>query len=86
VSVEIAPDVTVKTWNNAFSDVVDGTLIDTSAPFFNGLVAMKEGQKVKFTAQFLSSSDSCLKKGNLTEVFYGLSPEFIAKFSNIVAN
>lgn len=85
VEVEIADDVTIKTWNNAFSDAVDQTLIDPGAPFFNGLVAMNEGQTVKFTASMVPGDDSCLSKANLTETFYGISPEFIARFSNVTA-
>lgn len=85
VEIEIADDVTIKTWNNAFSDAVDQTLIDPSAPFFNGLVAMNEGQTVKFTAAMVPGDGSCLSKANLTETFYGLSPEFVAKFSNVAA-
>lgn len=85
VEVEIAEDVTIKTWNNAFSDAVDQTLIDPSVPFFNGLVAMNEGQTVKFTASMVPDEGSCLSKANLTETFYGISPEFIAKFSNVAA-
>ncbi|WP_123339142.1 MULTISPECIES: DUF4190 domain-containing protein [unclassified Curtobacterium] len=85
VTVEIAPGVEIKTWNNAFSDAVDNTLIDPSTPFFNNLVAMKEGQKVTFTAQMVAEDGSCLSKGNLTETFYGISPQFIAHFTNVVA-
>jgi hypothetical protein len=85
VEVEIASGVTIKTWNNAFSDVVDGTLIDPSSPFFSNLVAMKEGQMVKFSVQMVADEGSCLSKGNLTETFYGLTPEFIAHFTNVQA-
>ncbi|GAA1491808.1 hypothetical protein GCM10009627_01540 [Curtobacterium herbarum] len=85
VEVEIASGITVMTWNNAFSDLNDQTLIDPSAPFFNNLVAMKEGQKVKFSAQMAAGDSSCLSKGNLTETFYGITPEFIAHFTNVTS-
>lgn len=86
VYVEIAEKVKVITWNNSFSDISDNTLIPTSSKFFDKLVAMKKGDLVTFSATFLKSGNSCLKKGNLTEFFYGERPEFVAKFSDITKN
>jgi hypothetical protein len=83
VEVEIAPTIVVQTWNNAFSDYQDHTLIKPSQPFFKTLVPMEVGQKVTFTAKFLTSSDSCFTKANLTQTFYGLDPNFIARFSDV---
>ena len=83
VEIEIAKDITIKTWNNAFSDISDNTLIPTSASFFNNLVSMKDGDLVTFSAKFLQGKNSCLKRANLTEIFYGFSPEFIVKFTDV---
>jgi hypothetical protein len=85
VEIELADDVRVKTWNNAFSDLNDNTLISTSASFFDRLVALTEDTKVIWSAKFLSSSDSCLKKANFTDVFYGIDPQFVVRFSDIKA-
>lgn len=86
VDIEIAERVQIKTWNNAFSDIRDDTLIPPSSKFFDDLVAMTKGDLVTFSATLLKSSNSCLKKGNLTEFFYGKNPEFIVKFSDISKN
>lgn len=86
VYVEIADKVQVITWNNSFSDISDDTLIPTSSKFFDKLVAMRKGDLVTFSATLLKSSNSCLKKGNLTEFFYGQRPEFVAKFSDVTKN
>jgi hypothetical protein len=86
VYIEIAEKVKVMTWNNAFSDISDDTLIPTSSKFFDKLVAMKKGDQVTFSATLLKSNNSCLKKGNLTEFFYGQRPEFIARFSDVTKN
>jgi hypothetical protein len=86
VYIEIADKVKVMTWNNSFSDIIDDTLIPTSSKFFDKLVAMKKGDLVTFSATLLKSSNSCLKKGNLTEFFYGQRPEFIARFSDVTKN
>lgn len=83
VDIEIADRIRVQTWNNAFSDIQDNTLIPTSSNFFDDLVAMTEGDLVTFSGAFLRGDNSCLKKGNLTDIFYGLSPEFIFRFSDI---
>jgi hypothetical protein len=85
VEIELADNVRVKTWNNAFSDLNDNTLIPTSASFFDRLVALTEDTKVVWSAKFLSDNDSCLKKANLTDVFYGIDPQFVVRFSDIKA-
>ena len=82
VDIEIADRIRVQTWNNALSDILDETLIPTSSPFFDNLVALNEGDLVTFSATFLKGN-TCLKRGNLTEVFYGISPEFIVRFSDV---
>jgi hypothetical protein len=86
VYIEIAEKVKVMTWNNAFSDISDDTLIPTSSKFFDKLVEMKKGDLVTFSATLLKSSNSCLKKGNLLEYTYGQRPEFIARFSDVTKN
>ena len=85
VEIELAENVRVKTWNNAFSDLSDNTLIPTSASFFDRLVALTEDTKIVWSGKFLSDSDSCLKKANLTDVFYGIDPQFVVRFSDIKA-
>lgn len=83
VEIELSDSVRVKTWNNAFSDLSDNTLIPPSASFFDNLVAMSEGTVVEWSGKFLSGKDFCLKKANLTNVFYAIDPQFIVKFSDI---
>jgi hypothetical protein len=83
ITIEIAEDARVKTWNNAFSDSSDKTLIPESSPIFSQIVPLDKGDKVKFSAKFLRGRDTCLKQGNLTEYFYGRDPEFIVQFTKI---
>lgn len=85
VNIEIAPTVVVQTWNNDISDATDHTLIKPSQPAFSKLVPMAVGDRVVFSGTFLSSSVSCLEKENLTQLFYGLDPNFIFRFSNVAA-
>jgi hypothetical protein len=83
VEIDIADDVKVKTWNNAFSDLSDNTLIPTTSKFFDNLVALKKGDPVIFSANFLRGDNFCLKKANLTQTFYAIDPGFIVRFTNI---
>ena len=83
ITIEIGDDARVQTWNNAFSDIGDNTLIPDTNPIFDVIVPLDKGDKVKFSAKFLRGRDTCLKQGNLTEYFYGRDPEFIVQFTKI---
>ncbi|MBO0907771.1 hypothetical protein [Arthrobacter sunyaminii] len=83
VEIEIAGGVKVKTWNNAFSDLMDNTLIPTNAPFFETLTSLSEGDLVTFSAETVPDGESCLTKGNLTTAFYAIDPEFIVKVTDV---
>jgi hypothetical protein len=83
ITIEIGDDARVQTWNNAFSDIGDNTLIPDTNPIFDVIVPLEKGDSVKFSAKFLKGRDTCLKQGNLTEFFYGRDPEFIVQFTKI---
>ncbi|MBX8814550.1 hypothetical protein HBA91_18190, partial [Ochrobactrum sp. MR34] len=52
VSLKIAPNIIIKTWNNALSDIGHGTLIKKDTPLYSGASTLKPGDKVKFTGKF----------------------------------
>jgi hypothetical protein len=83
ISVEVSDGITVQTWNNAFSDIGDNTLVKPSKPFFDRMTNLEEGDKVSFSGTFLRSDRSCLRGANITKTFYGLTPEFLMRFSDI---
>lgn len=85
VTIDIADDLKISTWNNSFSDISDNTLIPTSSKFFDNLVSLKKGDPVTFSGTFLRDNNSCLKKGNLTQFFYGIDPKFMFRFSDIAS-
>ncbi len=85
VEIEIAENVRVKTWNNAFSDIGDSTLIPESSPMFDSLLNLEEGDTVVFSGKFFGGSDTALYGTNMTETFYGIDPQFLFKFSSIKA-
>lgn len=83
VKIEVAEGLKVQTWNNAFSDSTDNTLIPSSAPFFGTLSAMEEGTLVTFSADSVASDTSCLKGTNMTDTFYALDPNFVVRISDV---
>jgi hypothetical protein len=86
LAIQIAPGITVKTWNNALSDIGSGTLIDQTSPVFKSASLMKPGQLVQFSGElFPAGEDACLLESSMTLRGKVESPEFIFKFSSISA-
>lgn len=83
MEITVGPDVYVKTWNNAVSDVSDRTLIDPSSPLFQSAVALTEGQKVVFSGTFFKSNSDCMREASITMRGAITEPEFIIRFSSI---
>jgi hypothetical protein len=87
LEISLAKNITVKTWNNEFSDTTARTLINPSSNLFQSASNLKKGQSVIFSGTFLPGKDGeCIYEASM-----GLSgklrdPEFIFRFSNIVAN
>jgi hypothetical protein len=89
LSIRIAPDVFVRTWNNAVSDVLDNTLIEPSSPLFSKASQMKEGQTIKFSGSFFKSTEEsvgCLSESSLTLDGKLSAPEFVFRFSDLSLN
>ncbi|WP_304164229.1 hypothetical protein [Lonsdalea britannica] len=83
--VEIAKDVALKTWNNAFSDVNYGTLIDPRSKLFGEASSLNVGDKVIFSGSFFRGDESCIKESSMSLSGGLKEPEFIFKFTDIKA-
>lgn len=86
VTVEIAEDIEIGTWNNAVSDVSDNTLIEQGTPLFDQALALKPGDTVRFSGTLKSGSDPndrCYYTSNMTEVMSIDSPDYIVNFSSL---
>lgn len=82
LEIEIAEKIKVKTWDNAFSDTGDDTLLSPDSEIFKTASAMKVGQSVKFSGAFFRGEDgACLKEGSITLDGKITDPEFIFRFS-----
>lgn len=84
VSVDVAEDVEIGTWNNFLSDAGDETLIEASSPVFQSVLTLTEGQVVRFSGTFAEGSgDGCIREASLT-LSGGLeTPGFKFRFSEI---
>lgn len=83
LSIRISPNIEIKTWNNSLSDIMANTLIDKGTPLYKILTTLSTGQKVKFTGNFLPSSDDYMKETSVTIRGSMRSPEFLFKFESI---
>jgi hypothetical protein len=84
LGIEIAPSVTIKTWNSSLSDVLHHTLIEPGSKLFEKSSAMKIGQIVQFSGTFHPGPDpECIYEANITLNGKVSEPEFIMTFSDI---
>lgn len=84
LAVSIAPDVLVKTWNNALSDMMDHTLIEPGTPVFAKASTMKRGDLVAFSGFFIKGKEGdCLSEGSMRLRGKVLEPEFIFRFDRV---
>lgn len=86
LSVAVAQDVTLKTWNNSMSDTGANTLISPESALFKKASKMNVGQKVAFSGTFFkSNSRECLREASLSLGGALRAPEYIFRFSDITA-
>jgi hypothetical protein len=85
LGIRIAKDLLIKTWNNAISDAASKTLIDPESSVFKKAVILNKGQRIKFAGQFIRDDTDCFREGSLTLKGSLTQPEFIFRFSDLVA-
>ncbi|MCA2372491.1 hypothetical protein ATU3B_12740 [Agrobacterium genomosp. 3 str. CIP 111-78] len=83
VTVRIAPNIDLATWNNAISDVLHSTLIDKGTPLYASLVNMSAGDKVKVSGNFIRAEADGLFEQSITIRGAMTAPEFLFKFTDI---
>ena len=84
VSIEIAEDVHISTWNNAFSDMFDNTLIEPGS-LFDDFLEHEEGDIVRFSGKFADGDDVCVNDSRITLSGKLQDPDFIFKFRSVKA-
>ena len=86
VVLGIEDDIEIATWNNAFSDLNDNTLIEQGTELYDAALALAPGDAVQFSGTLKSGSeanDACYYTSNLTETMSIDSPDFIINFSDL---
>jgi hypothetical protein len=83
LSIEVAPNVHVSTWNNALSDIGSQTLIDPSSSLFKNLANMKRGDVVRFSGRFASSDVDCVREQSVTLAGSMTDPSFTMRFTSV---
>jgi hypothetical protein len=76
-------EIEFKTYNNDLSDYGDNTMIPLNSTVYKQLENLKEGDKVIFSASFITDSKKGFKQSNLVEQSNITSPEFVVRFANI---
>jgi hypothetical protein len=83
IEISISPRASVKTWNNALSDIGDHTLLEPGSLSHTQAVELRPGQSVEFSGTFPLGDKDCLRESSLTQRGSMSEPEWIFRFQTI---
>ncbi|CAQ82785.1 MULTISPECIES: zinc ribbon domain-containing protein [Photorhabdus] len=83
LSVKVSPNIELATWNNEFSDIRSGTLIEKDSAIYDELFSLSVGQKIEFSGYFFSSSIDSFEEKSMTTDGSMKNPEFLFKFFSV---
>lgn len=83
LSIRVSPDIEIKTWNNALSDINSNTLITKGSELYSSLFNLSRGQKVQFSGSFFSSETDYIEETSMTIQGSMRNPEFLFKFKSV---
>jgi len=83
LGIELPCDAVIGTWNNAFSDVMDQTLIPQSSPLYGGIAELSKRQKVKVSGKFTRSDKDGYQESSMTEMGSMTDPTYVVRFNGI---
>ncbi len=83
VTITIARDIKIMTWNNSVSDIGNGTLVEPQNPLFRSLGSLQTSDKVKFSGTFFQKTMDCVRESSFTMRGSMLEPEFIMRFTDV---
>jgi len=85
LGITIGDQISVKTWNNALSDIGDRTLIDPNSALFNVVSEMKVGMKVRFSGYLKRDKTDCVDESSMTQDGSMMDPEFTMRFRQVIS-
>lgn len=83
LSIRVSPDIEIKTWNNALSDISSNTLIEKGSDLYSSLFDLSRGQSVEFSGSFFSSETDYIEETSITIQGSMRNPEFLFKFQSV---
>lgn len=83
LAVRLSPNTEIATWNNALSDIADGTLIKKGTPLYSRLLNMSVGDTVAVSGNFFPSDADGVKETSLTIRGSMNEPEFLFHFQDV---
>ena len=83
VSISVCSNVSIKTWNNEFSDMFDGTLIHIDSELYEQILEFENGLEVITSGKFLSSDTDFFKETSITDKGSLNEPEYLVNFKLI---
>lgn len=83
ISVKLADNIHLKTWNNSFSDIGFKTIIKENTPLYSSLAELEEGKRITFSGSFFPDTTDRFKEASMTINGSMTDPEFIFKFTSI---
>lgn len=81
--VRLSDTVTLTTWNNAFSDVGDRTLVEPGSAVFHAMAQLGEGTPVRFSGRFIPHPTDCVREASMTIRGSMTAPEFVFRFESL---
>ena len=83
VSISICMNVTIKTWNNEFSDMFDKSLIHIDSELYERIIDLEKGNSVITSGSFTKSDTDYFQETSITDSGSLTEPEYLVKFSEI---
>ena len=83
VSISVCKNVTIKTWNNEFSDMMNKTLIHIDSEIYEILLDLEKGNSVITSGSFTESDSDYFQEGSITNSGSLSEPEYLVHFSKI---
>ncbi len=83
VSISICKNVTIKTWNNEFSDMFDKSLIHIDSELYERILDLEKGNYVITSGSFTKSDTDYFQETSITDSGSLTEPEYLVKFIEI---
>lgn len=83
LAVSLDRNVKLQTWNLAFADGTDRTLIPSGSPLFNRVAAMSRNQRVIVTGTLFRDPVDCFRETSLSVNGAMTEPDFLFRFDDV---